>query len=278
MHPFLMSYEALVKDFVSKDIPIDKPGFYNHPNFLKAEQRDSDYLNHYMAFVAKRPYEQDYLQYAKEKIQKIALLLYHALKENGRLGACIDISNILSAICEQEGIWSCCIGGSLAITFPNESLLSPLHFFSIDYGDFVAGHAWVFAPPYAVIDISLGQQPNIAEKAKFLSPTVLSLGMNSQRPPVSEICRDIISNEVATRLGNRHSLEQVVLEHCPNIPDIFHAFPVVLEQEQCGTTLKYIPVNPGCPDCCFEEFRTMSFAGMTPYEFYTEKLRSLLGC
>lgn len=210
-------------------------------------------------------------------IKKIASLLFYELVKNGRLGACIDISDIFTAICEREGIWSCRIGGSLTIEFPANSRLSTLYFYSLDSGSFVAGHAWAFAPPYSVVDISIRQQPNISlEKANLLPTVVLSLGTNKLESPINGIYKDIMSSEFIGQLGPRCFPEQYIQMFCPNIPDIFCAFPVILEQEQHGTTLKYIPVQPGCPEGHFETYKTMDFAGMTPYELYLKKLRSLI--
>ena len=37
-------YDELEKEFQSKGIPTDNPDFYDHPNFIKEERKESSYL------------------------------------------------------------------------------------------------------------------------------------------------------------------------------------------------------------------------------------------
>ena len=59
----------------------------------------------------------------------------------GRLGACIDLSMVLSRILDAEGIWNYVVKGSLTLTFPRSVQPGPIYFWPIDEGDFQAGQA-----------------------------------------------------------------------------------------------------------------------------------------
>ena len=96
---------------------------------------------------------------AKAIIDNVVSRLHAELVGYERLCACVDISEILFQLLEQEKIWSCCIKGSLTITFPRKAGIDTTYFWSVDHGNFVAGHAWLSAPPYKVVDISVRQQP-----------------------------------------------------------------------------------------------------------------------
>jgi len=57
MSIFSSTYEALAEGFRCKGISVDSPGYCDTPSFFDVERGNPDYLNHYAAFVAKRPYD-----------------------------------------------------------------------------------------------------------------------------------------------------------------------------------------------------------------------------
>ena len=65
MSVFSSTYEDLAEDFRCRGISVDSPGFCDSPSFFEVERGNPDYLNHYAAFVAKRPYDPSYLARAK---------------------------------------------------------------------------------------------------------------------------------------------------------------------------------------------------------------------
>ena len=154
---------------------------------------------------------------------------------HGRLGACVDISGILVRMLEREGIWSCTITGSLTITFPPISELESKFFWSIDKGNFVAGHAWVFAPPYTVVDIAIKQQDFSREERLHLPEMVLS----QSKTPVGVEVNEIIS-PIARQVLKSHGIpEDNQLSAClPYFPEIFDCFPAIVEHCPNGSQLK----------------------------------------
>ncbi len=187
MSQFRLSREKLIAEFQHYGIPTDTPGFCDHSAFLALERENPELLNLYAAFIAKQDYTQEYLDHAQKIISKTAMMLHRELVQHGRLGACVDISGILSRILDSEQIWNCGIKGSLTIAFPAESRLTSRCFWSCDHGEFVAGHAWIFAPPFTVVDIAVRQQPYEAVEAIYIPEKVLSVDTHSVEVDADDI-------------------------------------------------------------------------------------------
>lgn len=271
---FTASYSELERDFRLRDIPTDSPGFCDYPNFLVAESKEPSLLNNYAAFVAKRPYDNLYLIHARRVITKASGLLYEELLKHGRLGACVDISGILSRILDREGIWNFPIKGSLTVDFHADSGLSKSYFWSVDHGEFVAGHAWIFAPPYTVVDVSVKQQPYAVEKLPYLPDNVLS----EDKQSVAVYAEDIVSPSAsAEMLLHRIPLERQLSFSVPQLTDMQNVIPAISVTGPKGSKLKYSPVAIGMPDAPLEDMRNMDFNGKTPWELYKELFQGKLG-
>lgn len=273
MGDFRLSFEDLSKVFSRYDIPSTDPGFCDHPAFLKLETRNPELLNLYAAFVAKKTYSADYLSWARGVITRSATALHAELVRNGRQGACVDVSGILSRILDREGVWNVGVKGSLTIQFPKESGLETQYFWSSDEGNFVAGHAWLLAPPFTVVDISVRQQPYKSAMKHYLPEMVLS--EESRR--VDVFVEDIVSPSVRQAMLRCGIPKEHHLTACARyVPGIFEAIPPVLVPAMDGTILKYSPVAIHAPDKPLEEMENMDFGGLTPWELYTRKLRSAI--
>lgn len=265
MNPFSTTYEDLAEDFRCRGISFDLPGFCDDPSFFEVERDNPHYLNHYAAFIAKRPYDPNYLARAKVIIDNAVSLLHAELVEHGRLGACVDISEILFRILEQEKIWSCCIKGSLTITFPRKAGISTRYFWSVDHGNFVAGHAWLRAPPYTVVDISVRQQPYQGNQAKYIPDRILT---TNTRPVIVDV-EDIVSPSARMELlAYGVPPHQHLREVAPLIPDIFDSFPAVAVSGLKGSSLKYSPVAIHVPEDKLPYMENMMFRGLTPWQLY----------
>ncbi len=265
MNPFTSTYEDLAEDFRCRGISFDLPGFCDDPSFFEVERGVPNYLNHYAAFIAKRPYDANYLSRAQVIIDNAVSLLHAELVEHGRLGACVGMSEILFRILEQKKIWSCCIKGSLTITFPRKTGIDTSYFWSADHGNFVAGHAWLYAPPYTVVDISVKQQPYRGNEAKYIPDRILT----TDTRPVIVNDEDIISPPVRMDLSAYGvPPHQHLKEVAPLIPDIFEAFPAVSVPGLKGSSLKYSPVAIHAPEDKLPYLENMLFQGLTPWQLY----------
>lgn len=271
MSPFTCTASQLSEAFSNRGIPFDLPGFCDHPSFVAIERLDADFLNHYAAWVAKRQYEPSYLSKARTIIDRTTSVLYKALKDNGRLGACVDMSGILFRTLEEQGIWSCCIKGSMTATFPPQSGIGPRYFWSADHGSFVAGHAWLVAPPYQIIDLTLSQQPYEGQEKQYIPDTV----MTTNASPDVVTLDDIVSpSKRAEMLALGIPYKDQLKASATLIPEIHASFPVLTVPGLDSSRLKYSPVAIGIPEEKLIAMRNMTFRGMTPWEFYRNHIAS----
>jgi len=152
----LEEYRALCATFADYQIEPLIPGFYDHQRFLRAEGVDPAFIQKYARYIESQEYDEAYLTRCRREIPEIARIVWEELIADGRLGACIDIGMILSRILEREGFWNYMVKGSLTISFPEATGHPRRRFYSWDVvaRAFDAAHAWIVAPPYAIVDIS----------------------------------------------------------------------------------------------------------------------------
>jgi len=266
-------YEELKKEFQSKAIPIDKVDFFDHPNFLRAEQQDASYLVKFAKFVAEQTYSEEYLQKAEKIIKDVCLILSSELIENGREGACADMAGILSRTLECKGIWSCCINGSTTIEFPKSSGEETTYFWAVDNTDVAAAHAWVFAPPFSIIDITLKQQPYTGKKKQYIPEIIL---VKDAERATSEI-EDIISPEVVLQMKMQGTPRGRMLgEGASQLKLIQGSIPAKVVTID-GTSFKYSPVAIFATDGSLPNIKTMQFSGLSPFQTYEQKIEKQVG-
>lgn len=266
----MATYEKLLDDFKVREIPVDTPDFYDHPNFIKAEQVDPSYLNNYAAFVASKPYSEEYLKKARVVITKAATILYEHLRENGRQGACVDITGILARILEKHGVWCACIKGSCTINFPVESNEEKTYYWSVDHGEFTAGHAWLFAPPFNVVDITIGEQQYSGNKKSYIPKIVLEEGGSSSTAEIEDI---ISPSALADLRMHRVPRDQYFNVVASQMLYVQKHFPVKIVDGIKQATLKYCPVAIHASEEPLEGIRNMDFNGKTPLELYETFIR-----
>lgn len=135
---FSASHKEIRDDFVQNNIPIDAPGFYDHPNFLAIENNFPFFMANYARFVSTLSLDENYIENARNKIPVIVDELHKQMATGNHIGRCVDISAILSRILEKENLWNFVVKGSLTIDFPEQSNIETKYFWSVDNGDFIA--------------------------------------------------------------------------------------------------------------------------------------------
>jgi hypothetical protein len=272
MAHFSSSIEKIISDFKKNNIDTSKPGFYDEPNFLKVEQSNPEYLNNYARFVQETCYSSEYLDEARKVIPLIVNELHKELLRDGRRGACIDLSMVLSRILEREGFWNYIVKGSLTVSFPNNSGIGDRFFWSIDHGEFSAGHAWVVAPPFGVIDLTIKQQERDSNESKYFPEFIMSEALAADAAKVE----DIISPEVRQHLQSQGLTSSNMIRRVNPVLD------KVLTTFKSGTVMhnntrfKYIPVALGAPDCPLENMNGISNEGMSAIKMYTDLVKPRL--
>ena len=163
--------------FHKHGIDCSKPGFCDDPNFLKLEQKDPRFLENYALYVQSKCYEADYLEKAERAIRICAEKLYDAISKDGRLGACVDASTMLSRMLDELGIWSYVTNSTVKTSFPKNTGIKPIWFWVPHQGSgMAAAHSVVVAPPFEIVDLTLKMQPYESGVAQHIPEIVFAKG------------------------------------------------------------------------------------------------------
>lgn len=272
MISYSSNYKSILANFQRHNIPTELPGFYNHHNFLNLEIMNSEYLLNYCRFVNTKNYTEDYLNRARIEIPVIVEILYNELIKDGRIGACVDISMGLSKILEKEGYWNYIAAGSLILNFPQDSGINPLYFWHINNSDTSAAHAWVVAPPFTVIDISLKQQAYPQNVLDYLPSYVITDKYSTCKVDVN----DIIAPEVQEELRlQKIKPKQMIASIDSDFSEKLRIFPPHIEMYN-EMNIKYITCKGAAPDEELENIKSLCLNGLYSSDIYHRKIRPRL--
>lgn len=262
----------IVESYERLGIPIDAPGFYDHPAFAAEEKRNRHFLTTYARFVRERSYSKDYLTSAEQRIRRATELLHGELVRDGRLGACIDASMSLSRMLEREGIWNICIQGALTLTFGSGKKAERLYCQPVDDSDAVAAHVWLLAPPFEVVDVTISRQPIAENLRKQLPPYVLAKNPRSTLVIANDICSTRYRREAeADGIKGR----EIIYAYRPDYREFFVQFPAA-EVTHKTVTMKFVPCATGASDGPLEQITALSLSGRTAFEIYETVIRPAL--
>ena len=233
--------------------------------------RDPSYLDRYGRYVIGRSYDDAYVAGARLVIEKAARFIYDELKKDGRQHACGDATMVLARILEREGVWSVPMTGAARVEFPEGSGLSTRRFARIvdDPRATTMGHAWLIAPPFKVVDLTIDLQGWRAAEARYFSGPVLA-----EETDTSTYTIDDLVDTVAQRLFVRAHRRQ------PTIADVDEGgLPERVRAYGCFAVfagkakVTYISCAPSAPDVPLEEMGNLILRGKGPKALYEEFLR-----
>ena len=214
------------------------PGMHDHPAFLAAECEDPRLLEPFARYVESRQYLPEYLADSRYKIQVVADAVYQAVRQDGRLGACVDASGIIGRMLDTLGIWNYVVKASLTIDFPHSTGLPRTCYWAVDEGEFEAPHAFVVAPPFAVVDVTVSLQPFRLGQGAHLPTHIVADNVL----PAQWSIHDIVSPS-AQALAKRHKMAAIALVN-PQMQEVMQWLPP--RKVQFGdTALRYIPLAIG---------------------------------
>jgi len=263
--PYTVSIQDIERDFWESGIPTNAPGFYNHPEFIAREQVNGDYLNNYARFVHAQSYSEAYLVRASRIIPAATKAVFDELTRDGRQGACVDASSVLSKSLERHGIWNFVVKGSLTITYPARTGIRPQYFYTLDSGHFTAPHAWLFAPPFVVVDATLRHQGHNRAELGHLPDFVLA---ESVLPAFATV-QDLVSPEILQHSAAKGlSIADMITEYI----DFMRVFPAA-ETRFSETSLKYFPCAVSAPDGELEVMIGLSSSPRRAITIYDESIR-----
>jgi hypothetical protein len=266
----LVDFPSVEKEFESAGIPMDRPGFYDHAAFLKREYSDPSYLDNYATFVMTRPLDEEYRKFAAAEVERASQFVSLVVKERARKGACVDASSLLLRLLEHSGVWCYCTKGATTISYFNcaEGIPSS-HYWNFDTNpNIAAGHVWVCAPPYHVVDTTIRFQPYENGEEKFLPSLVLGVGDEPAEVEAGDLISPMTSNLCFQEPPSLKRLER----YQPGIlKKIEHFRPVTIRFESC--VIKYVTCAVAVPDVPIEQMCDGIKCGSTPLELLKEYLR-----
>jgi hypothetical protein len=237
---YTRDFESIRDRFVGLGIPVEAPGFYDHPAFLALKAQDPDALALYARFVQLQPYTAEYLDFAEKKIRALGDLLYEELVLDGRLGACIDLSMAMSRMLDKLGVWNYMVNGAVTTVYPAESGIPNGYYWPIhDRDDVQAGHAWVCAPPFAVVDVTIGRQPRDLHPHEFVPDFVYAKERHDFPVYIDDLCSEDVRAALVAR-GVPPTLEGLFTVHS-RLKSFLETFQGTLVSHH-GALYEYIPV------------------------------------
>lgn len=190
------SLDQIERFFRKRKISTDQIAFYNQPEFIAAERSDPSFLELYAAYVRLRNRDAAYDAHVRLIVPRAVSALAAEIKRDGQKGVCIDASMMLMKMLELHGVWS--YGSNGALTIHSPKLTSPTHFWPMDVEQ-VAGHVWLVAPPFEIIDVSLTCQAYFRGEENFLPDYLVAETGRHITPEAIDYC----SSEVLAR-ARRH--------------------------------------------------------------------------
>lgn len=149
--------------------------FCDNPRFVELSEKRPLYNEEFAAYINEQTYSKAYLERAETTIPIIVHTLWQELVSDGALNACARISLQLYRMLQEAGFWCYMMRGSLTIHINTNK---KYEFYGLSLNsentdtDKIAGHVWVVAPPFKLIDISVKQQEHLSTNPN-ISPYLL---------------------------------------------------------------------------------------------------------
>ena len=257
----------LAEIFAAYDIDTNEIAFYNSENFLLAEQENPDMRFLYGHHVNQLAQSKSQLDQNAECIRTLCKILYRFIEDDPQQGTCVDLSCMVSKFLEAYGIWNYCISGSMNLRNPALKLAgNQSYFWALDVGNPIVGHAWVVAPPYEIIDLSLHSQPYTSNEQELVPNYILQKSGNI----ISATTYDHVSPERRiSEWGKPNQLDnKAYYELDSRIKTADEYFPCY-EFAVNETTFRYLCCGVAASDAkCISELRGRRWKNMYPLEIF----------
>ena len=259
---------------VELNIDLTRPGFYDEPAFVEAEKADPRLLNAYAAHVRELPLDEGYLRYARDRVTESSAFLFEKLKQDGRKGACVDVSQVLMRFLERQGVWSYMVKGAVTLIFP-DSTIPEYHFYweTGQRSNAVAPHMWLTAPPFKIVDLTLGLQEYEHGEGRFLGEPFVLDSPATTRVQLTDLVHPDVVDEMRVGLRRKPLLADV-----PRYSDLLTRMKALgmWQVERPGVVVKYFGYAVSAPDGEFENAANLILGSKRPFELWTEfvKLRN----
>jgi len=216
----------------------DAPGCYRTQSFQALLARHPEALQLYARHVEAQAHMPAYLQRVRRLVPRLVRWLGEEVAADGRPGLCVQASALLSRLLEELGIWNYVVAGGCVLSFVPADV-RPRVFYLFDLQPVEVPHAWVVAPPFDVIDLTLRQQRYPGPEGRRIPTQVLSC----RAPQVTVQPEDVCTPALLQGLLLRGWTREVLLRRA--FPEFWHflkQFPA--RQVQTPTvSVKYIPAR-----------------------------------
>lgn len=268
----VVSYQASLEDIVRvwkrNGLPIDQPGFYDHPRYVRVEQAQPGYINTYARYVRDQRYSEPYLDRSEAVIQAASSLLSKEVIADGRTNLCVAASKVLSKILEREKIWNYVVVGAFSVSIRIDGRWQSHSFFPFDVRTVDAAHAWVVAPPYCIVDLTLRQQRYPGPAAAYLPDCLLT----TYTFGADVTARDVCSPALLLGLHLKGFSDDEILDRAfQSFKQFSSVFPPEVMQT-ASATLKYVPTRIITPEGDLDRLHALTINGKTPEVLY-QRLR-----
>jgi len=249
-----------------------QPGFYDEPAFVAKEAETPRILELYAEYVLEQRYSKKYLRHARHVITHTCEFLYGRLAKDGRKGACCDLSLTLNRMLDRLGIWNYLVKGCLSIYFNAASNRNSVHFALVSdqkHRTAPAPHAWVVAPPFYVVDVTVKHQVYPNHEERFLPEFILEDTVRQVETSVSDwfeapvlAALKAFYGRSMTMMDARHFAGEQALTNSER----FGAYEVKT-QHAC---LKYIAVGICACAKPLDEIKSLCLSGDFPSALYPQ--------
>src|SRR6266511_283621 len=184
-------------------------------------------------------------------------------------GACVDISGLLSRFLDRLGVWNYVVKGGLVLEFSATTGISPTYFWPImaPGNPAIAGHTWVCAPPFKVIDISASAQPYRHSESAYISGYIAEENPTPV-PARSVSVVDLLDSDVRNPFIRDHGR----LPTMDELGDGAKWIPLLgaFQVSRPNVTMRYIGTAVGASDVGIDKKKYPTLSGLSPADAWNE--------
>lgn len=161
------------------------PGFYDAPAFLEAEKSNQTSLDDYAEYCVLATAEDTDRESTERRILRVASFLSPCLAAEPGDGRCVPSALLLQHFLDQQGVWNFTQSGAVMVQFPLESILRPKLFSPENVPGGTYGHAWIVAPPFRVVDLTISRQFYTPHQQRYMSGDLIASDVELRAEPIS---------------------------------------------------------------------------------------------
>ncbi|MFQ5568365.1 MAG: hypothetical protein ACE5G0_01745 [Rhodothermales bacterium] len=272
MTPHEPTLREIIGAWKCEGLPIHSPGFYDHPRYVRAEQAKPGYITTYARYVRDKFYNTPYLDRSEAVVRAAASVVSDEIREDGRSNLCVAACKVLAKMLEREGVWNYIVVGGCSVSFHIGPRQLTRSFFPFDVRPVDAAHAWVVAPPFRIIDLTLRQQRYPGPAHAYVPEQVLARRTSTDTVDAHEVCAPALLRGLRLNgLEDDDILDRLLapFKHCISVfpPEVVHAD---------SAAVKYVPIRIITPEGDLDRLRRLRINGKTPERLY-QRLRARLG-